>query len=145
MFNRSIKNMNSLKHKTQTSCSSPVHSHDNSPLNTREDCHHVSRRASYARSMQHVGRDLPAIQRFFSKVIHNPIIEITSNIIGSTVARPNAIISGSLFSFSTVLILYFLARHNGFSLSGFEAIGAFTIGWAIGICFDIIHALIRHK
>ncbi|MFS8120615.1 MAG: hypothetical protein ACMG55_19325 [Microcoleus sp.] len=100
---------------------------------------------SYKQTMQHVQSELSQTERAFSKVIHNPIVERTSDLIGSTVARPNAILSGSITAFILVLALYITARTMGFTLSGFETIGAFIIGWIIGILFDFLRTMITGK
>lgn len=105
----------------------------------------VSRKESYNHTMKVVRSELSAPERAFSKVIHNPVVERTSEVIGSTVARPNAILSGSIFAALTVLALYVTARHYGFALSGFETIGAFIVGWAIGIVFDLLRGMITGK
>ena len=83
-------------------------------------------------------KKLPKSSRTFSKVIHNPTIEKVSEVTGRTVARPNAILSGSVAAFVLTLAIYTLAKINGYPLSGFETIAAFTIGWLAGMLFDYI-------
>lgn len=104
-----------------------------------------TRDESYKTTMKHVQSEMSAPARAFSKFIHNKAVERTSEVIGSTVARPDAILSGSIFAFALVLGLYLLARYNGFSLSGFETIGAFVLGWILGIIFDFLRAMITGK
>ena len=104
-----------------------------------------SRKESYDHTMKTVRSELSAPARAFSKVIHNPVVERTSEVVGSTVARPNAILSGSIFAALAVLGLYLVARYYGFALSGFETIGAFIVGWAIGIVFDLLRGMITGK
>lgn len=104
-----------------------------------------SRDESYKMTMKQVQSEMSAPARAFSKFIHNKAVERTSEVIGSTVARPDAILSGSVFAFVLVLGLYLLARYNGFSLTGFETIGAFILGWILGIIFDFLRAMITGK
>lgn len=106
---------------------------------------HRSRKESYNHTMKTVRSEMSAPARAFSKVIHNPVVERTSEVVGSTVARPNAILSGSLCAALAVLGLYLVARHYGFALSGSETIAAFIIGWAIGIMFDLLRGMITGK
>ena len=89
----------------------------------------------YQETMKHMRSQLPAPSRAFSKVIHNPIVEKTSDVIGNTVARPNLIIAGSLGAIASVVV-YVLARTYGYELSGFETIGLFLLGWLIGAIFE---------
>lgn len=97
----------------------------------------------YKKTMSAVQSQMNAPSRAFSKVIHNPVIEKTSEVVGSTIARPNAILAGSTTAFIAVAIVYIIAKQYGYVLSGFESIGAFIIGWLIGISFDYIRVLIR--
>ena len=56
-------------------------------------------KASYKKTMKETQAHMKPAERSFSKVIHNPAVEKTSEVLGSTVARPNAILMGSLFAF----------------------------------------------
>lgn len=104
-----------------------------------------SRDEGYKMTMKRVQSEMSAPARAFSKVIHNKAVERTSEVVGSTVARPDAILSGSVFACVLVLGVYILARTNGFSLSGFETIAAFVVGWILGIIFDFLRAMITGK
>lgn len=80
--------------------------------------------------------------RAFSKVIHNPVVEKTSEVVGNTIARPNAILSGSIGAFVLVLGVFLIARHYGYPLSGAETIVAFAAGWLIGMIYDFLRTMI---
>ena len=95
--------------------------------------------------MAHVQSELPPTQRAFSKLIHSPVVEKTSEFVGGTVARPNAILSGAVVAFFLVLAVYLVAKHYGYLLSGFETIGAFIVGWVIGVLYDYVRALATGK
>jgi hypothetical protein len=101
--------------------------------------------ASYKKHMKQMQAELPASQRAFSKVIHAPVVEKTSEFVGATVARPNAILSGAVAAFVLVLAVYLIAKNFGYVLSGFETIGAFIIGWVIGILYDYFKVLVTGK
>lgn len=98
---------------------------------------------SFNKTIGRVQAGLPLPQRIFSKVIHNPVIEKTSDIVGSTVARPDAVLSGSLTAFVLTAALYFTARYFGFALSGSETIATFIIGWLLGLLFDLLKGMFR--
>lgn len=104
-----------------------------------------ARNESYKQNMKALQAELPAAQRTFSKVIHNPVVEKTSEAVGSTIARPNAILAGSMVAFFLVLAVYLVAKHLGYPLSGFETIGAFIVGWLIGILYDFFRVMITGK
>lgn len=100
---------------------------------------------SFDAQMNHVREDLPPVSRAFSKLIHNKTVEKLSDGVGTTLARPNALLSGSIMAFVSVTALYFIAKHYGFQLSGFETIGAFVLGWLLGIVFDYASLMLRDK
>ncbi|MFZ1302223.1 MAG: hypothetical protein WAQ27_06660 [Candidatus Microsaccharimonas sp.] len=103
------------------------------------------RKTSYNHQMKKLQAELPPVQRGFSKLIHNPVVEKTSEAVGSTVARPNAILAGAIVAFVAVLAVYLTAKHFGYVLSGFETIGAFIVGWVLGILYDFFRVMITGK
>lgn len=109
------------------------------PLNKKKQ------EASFAATMKQVQKEMSTPQRVFSKIIHSPAVERISDVTGTTIARPNAMLSGSIFAFTLVLGIYLLSRQLGFSLSGFETIGAFIVGWIFGVIFDFLRIMITGK
>lgn len=101
--------------------------------------------ASFKRQMKDVQAELPVASRAFSKIIHNKVIERTSEVVGSTVARPNAILSGAICAFVLTLAVYVTAKVIGYRLSGFETIAAFIVGWVAGIIYDYLRVIITGK
>ena len=102
-------------------------------------------KVSYNHHMKRLQEELPPVQRGFSKLIHNAAVEKTSEVIGSTIARPNAILAGAVVAFFAVLIVYLIAKHYGYVLSGFETIGAFILGWVLGVLYDFFRVMITGK
>lgn len=100
---------------------------------------------SFDNTMKQVQKDLRGPSKSFSKFIHTKPVEKASEIVGSTVARPNAILSGSVMAFVVTLVVYVIARYYGYPLSGFETILAFIVGWIAGILFDYFRVLITGK
>ena len=103
------------------------------------------RNDSYKRTMKQVQSELPPVSRTFSKIIHNNIIEKVSDTIGATIARPDAMLSGAVVSFVLTLLTYITAKTIGYTLSGFETIVAFIIGWIIGVTYDYLRVLFTGK
>lgn len=100
---------------------------------------------SFNSQMSAVRLHMSAPSRAFSRVIHNKAIERASNAAGSTVARPNAILSGSAFAFIAVLGVYLVAKYFGYRLSGSETMIAFAFGWLLGIIYDYIRITLRGR
>jgi hypothetical protein len=101
------------------------------------------RETSLKSQMKQIQSEMSTGDRLVSKLIHNRPIEAVSDIVGSTVARPNALLSGSIAAFIGVTISYFVAKYYGFQLSGFETIAAFIVGWIMGILYDYFSVMIR--
>lgn len=100
---------------------------------------------SYKQTMKQVQNELSPASKAFSKIIHNKVIEKTSDIVGDTIARPNAMLSGSVAAFVLTLAVYTIAKTVGFQLSGFETILSFIIGWLAGVTYDYLHVLFTGK
>lgn len=103
------------------------------------------REASYRKTMKHIQNEMPASSRTFSKVIHIPVVEKTSDAVGSTLARPNALLAGSFTAFILVTLIYIVAKTLGYRLSGFETMAAFVAGWIIGLAYDYIRIMATGK
>ncbi len=102
-------------------------------------------RESFDNQMKAVRDELGLGGKITSKIIHSPFIEAVSNFVSSTLARPNALLSGSITAFIAVTVLYILAKHYGFQLSGFETIGAFILGWIVGTFYDYLVTIFRRR
>lgn len=105
----------------------------------------IALKSSFGATMKTVEDHLTTPQRIFSKVIHNPVIERVSDVASTTIARPNAILSGSIGALLLTGTLYLMARYYGFSLSGSETILTFLAGWLLGLVFDIIKGAFRKR
>ena len=103
------------------------------------------RKAAFDKTMTEIQSEMSPASRTFSKVIHNPAVEKSSEVIGNTVARPNAILSGSAAAFILTAGIYLVAKHFGYSLSGTETIATFVLGWVIGLIYDYIRVIIFGK
>lgn len=101
--------------------------------------------SAYKKTMHEVERHLSPVQRSFSRFIHHPFVEKTSEVVGSTIARPNAILAGSVCAFLLTLSVYIIASKYGYPLSGAETIASFAAGWLLGQIFDYLRVMITGK
>lgn len=118
---------------------------ERSPAERRGPLTKQERDKSFDNTMHEVRSQMSGVSRGFSNFIHNKTVEKVSDAIGGTIARPNAVLSGSVFAFLFTLVIYLIARYNGYPLSGAETIASFAIGWAIGLVFDYFRFLISGK
>lgn len=120
-------------------------SQEKSPAERRGPRTKHERDASYNATMLEVRSQMSAPSRAFSTFIHNPTVEKVSDVVGGTVARPNAILAGAVTSFILTLVIYLVARYYGYLLSGTETIAAFVLGWILGNVFDYLRLVITGK
>lgn len=104
-----------------------------------------AREISYSAKMHEIQSHMTPAGRTFSKIIHSKAVDAVSEAVGNTIARPNAILSGAIAAFLFSLVTLMIAKHYGYRLSGFEAIGAFVAGWLIGILYDFFKVMITGK
>lgn len=103
------------------------------------------RSSAFNSVMEEVRSHMSPQSRVFSKVIHTPAVEKTSDAVGGTIARPNAILAGGISAFAISIIVYLVARYYGYPLSGTESIAAFAFGWILGVTFDFLRVMITGK
>lgn len=97
---------------------------------------------SYKQTLRQAQSEMSLNDKIFSKVIHNKFVEKTSEVVGGTVARPNALLAGSFCAFVLTLAVYVLSKNMGYVMSGFETIAFFCAGWLIGVLYDYFKLLI---
>lgn len=98
---------------------------------------------SFKSQMKYAQNEMTKSERLASRAIHSKVIEKTADTVGSTIARPNAMLSGSIAAFIGITALYFIAKYYGYHLSGFETIGTFIVGWVVGVLYDYFSIMIR--
>jgi hypothetical protein len=104
-----------------------------------------NKRGSYVATMTQARSHMNGFSRVFSKIIHYRPIELLSDVLGATIARPMAILCGGIVAFTISVLTYAVAKYYGYSLSGTETLAGFVLGWCIGIIIDYTHLLIRGK
>lgn len=103
------------------------------------------KQATYKHTMKQIRSEMSPGARAFSKVIHAPAVERASDTVGGSIARPNALLAGSMSAFLLVTAVYLLARHYGYALSGFETIAAFVFGWLLGLIYDYVRIMVTGR
>lgn len=93
---------------------------------------------SFDKQLNDIQAQMPVMNRLLSKIIHNPAVEGLIDFISKTLARPNALLFGSISAFIGVGGTYLVAIYYGYELSGLETLVAFIIGWFIGILYDLL-------
>ncbi|HEY0965122.1 MAG TPA: hypothetical protein VGE13_01445 [Candidatus Saccharimonadales bacterium] len=100
---------------------------------------------SFKKTMTETQSHMSGPSRAFSKFIHVKAVEKASEAVGSTIARPNALLLGSVFAFLFTVVIYVWTKNAGYPLSGFETIAAFIVGYLVGIIVDFVRIMVTGK
>jgi hypothetical protein len=107
--------------------------------------HHQLTTQTFNQTIRSVQKKLPAPQRAFSKVVHNPKIEIASDAIGSTAARPSGLLFGGLFSLLSSIIVLILCRYYGYEYNFSIGLISFVGGYFLGLFIEAISTFFKRK
>ncbi len=100
---------------------------------------------AFSRTLTRIRKKLSVQSRIFSKVIHNPVVDKPSEIIGKTIIRPASMLSGAVFAFIGTSTLLWVTRHYGYRYNYLVAILLFIIGALIGVITEGLWRLIKKK
>lgn len=100
---------------------------------------------NYRQTMVSLQQRLSPASRNFSKTIHAPIVERTSEALEKTVMRPSVTLGATWTALIVGGVFYEVARHYGYHLSGFEMLGALVVGGILGVLIEGALRLVRHK
>lgn len=105
--------------------------------------HRELKQTAYDRSMERIRSKLSPPARVFSKVIHNPAVEIISNGTAKTLARPSGILGGATAALIGSLVLLYLTKHYGFAYNYLLFVFLYIGGYFLGLLTEILLKLFR--
>lgn len=97
---------------------------------------------TYHRTLVRLQKQLPPLQRVFSKVIQQPLIDTVSTA-AAHVARPSGLLVGGLCALIGNTILLYLAKNNGFEYNYAVFFILFGSGFIIGLLYELVITLWR--
>lgn len=98
---------------------------------------------TYKRTLRKAQAHLSRSERSFSKIIHRPVIERTSDIAAKTVARPSGILFGGICAFLGTLFVLLISKRSGFSYNYLLFALMFISGYVIGLILELIFRVLR--
>jgi len=84
-----------------------------------------------------------SLERLASKFIHMRLIEVTSDFLEKTIARPSGLAGAAIVSSIGVSVLYVVSIVGSFNLRGPEVILLWIIGYALGTTYGLISNLVK--
>lgn len=104
----------------------------------------LDHKLNYRQTLASVQRRLKPASRQFSRVIHTPVVEKTSEALEHTIARPSVLLGATWTALIVGSLFYFTARHYGYALAGSELLFSFIVGAVLGVIIEALwHALRR--
>lgn len=111
----------------------PVHeAHKEHPAHSYKHLKDVA----YSRTMTRTRKQLSKPSQTFSKVIHNKVVDQTSELVGKTIARPSSMFSGAFFAFIGTSLLLWITRYYGYEYNYLVASMMFVIGAVVGVAIE---------
>ncbi len=112
----------------------------------KEPVHHrpvLTREANYRQTMVSLRHRMKPAAKQFSKIIHTPAVETSSEIIGKTVLRPSVSLGATTTAVLVAGFIYLFARHYGFRMQGSEIWVALLVGGVFGLLIEGIYKTTR--
>jgi hypothetical protein len=98
------------------------------------------------RELQLIRRALPLPQRTLSRLIHQPILRVTSEAAGRTVSRPSGLLGGGLTAFVGTSAYLYLAKQLGFTYNYAVFLALFIGGFFLGLILELlVHLVLRNR
>lgn len=101
--------------------------------------------SGYRDTLQQARSHMSLPAQIFSRFIHLRPIEIISDLLAMTLFRPLPLVFAAASAALLPLVIWLIAKHFGYSLSGTESIIAFIFGWLVGVIVDYTKILITGK
>lgn len=90
------------------------------------------------RELKNIRRNLPAVDRAFSHIIHQPVIKVISETTSKTLSRPSGLLGGGIVAFIGTAGYYYLASHIGFTYNYAIFFELFIGGFALGLLLELL-------
>lgn len=103
----------------------------------------LDRLVAYRHTLKSLQGHLKPVSKSFSKFIHTPAVEKTSEVLEKTVMRPSVTLGASLTALVVGGVFYFTARSYGFRLSGSEFLVSLLVGGILGALLEGLVKLFR--
>jgi len=136
-----IKSQESGQEKSRSAGENSAQSQSHRP-NPKTD---KERNVVYKNELKKIQKDLPSVQKVFSKVIHNSSVEKISETSQNTIFRPSALIAGSITGLTLGIVVYVIAIINNYGLGNLEIFAFAILGALIGLVIEYIAKSLRHR
>lgn len=102
-----------------------------------------SQAANYRQTMVSLQHRMKPAARSFSKFIHTPVIEKTSEVVGQTVLRPSVSLGATTTAVVVTGFVYLYARSQGFVMRGSVVWIALIVGGIAGLLLEGAYRMVQ--
>lgn len=100
----------------------------------------------YKQTLKRMQHELPSpLSRNFSKLIHQPLVEKTSDVAAKTIFRPSLTLGASVGALFGGTVIYLVARTYGFTLPRSSFLVCALLGAILGLALEGLRALWRNR
>ena len=103
------------------------------------------KKQSLSRELRTLQRKESAPARSLSRVIHQPVVRLVSDVAGKTISRPSGLLGGGVVAFLGSSVYLYLAYHVGFTYRPTVFLLLLVAGFAVGIVLELLIRLIRRS
>jgi hypothetical protein len=96
------------------------------------------KKVTLQREIQSIRRKLPVAQRALSKVIHQPVVRVVSEVTSKTATRPSGLLGGGFVAFLGSAIYLYMTKHVGFTYNYTIFLLLFLGGFVLGLALEIV-------
>ena len=96
----------------------------------------ISQALSYHETMASVQTKLSPVSRSFSRVIHAPAVEKTSEALETTLMRPSVALGAVITAVIVGGIFYYFAHRYGYAMRGSELLASLVVGGVLGLAVE---------
>lgn len=89
------------------------------------------------RELNDIRRKLPAKDKALSKVIHQPVVRVVSEVAGKTLSRPSGLLGGGIVALIGTSLYLYIASSAGIQYNYFVFLALFVGGFALGLALEL--------
>lgn len=96
-------------------------------------------------NLKMIQRSLSGPEKIFSKIIHNPTIDLISEAGSKTIARPSGLLFGGSFALFTNIAVIIISRHFGYEYNYLIGIASFGVGFIAGLLAELLYRQVLRR
>jgi len=97
------------------------------------------------RTLNRTRKHLSKPQRALSRAVHQPTIDVISQVGAQTIARPTGLLTGSIIALAGSSYLLYSAKHYGYQYNYLAVVLLFVGGYLAGLVIELLAHFLHHR